>query len=171
VRLRVNLTEFFGGKVPQNNAFREAVGQAIIDAMLTRTEQSVDVNGKSFTKYSKEYKGSLDFDAAGKSNKVNLRLTGDMLDQIDVTKIDGNTIEIGWDDSDESAKAHGHITGGGNMPKRDFFGINGSEKSEIRGEFSSALNSFRDKERAAFNEKVAALLTKFKEATDGEENN
>lgn len=76
------------------------------------------------------------FDAFGKSpDKVNLRLTGDMLELMDVVDETRNTITIGWDDSDEGSKAHGHITGSGRLPRRDFFGLTGDDIKSIKAEF------------------------------------
>lgn len=167
VKLRVRLSEFFDGSIPRDNTFREAVGQAIIDSILERTGEGKDVEGKSFPKYSKEYMKSLDFDAAGKTGHVNLKLTGDMLGQLDITNIDGNTIEIGWDDTEQVNKAHGHITGSVGK-KRDFLGLRPSEASEIRGEFNSALKSFRDKNKSSFREKIGAILTQLRDS-DGDE--
>lgn len=136
-KLRVNLKEIFGVNI-SNEAVRQKIGQVIIDRILTRAESGKDVNGKKFKAYSKAYKQSDDFKAFDKeSNKVNLRLTGDMLDTMDITDTTRNTVTISWEDSEEGQKALGHIKGGGNLPVRDFFGLNKSDIDFLRREFKA----------------------------------
>ena len=62
-----------------------------------------------------------------------MTLSGDMLGQIDVLGISGDTIKIGWDSELENAKAHGNITGQEGLwkKKRDFFGLTAKEIKEI----------------------------------------
>lgn len=170
-KITVNLKEFFGGKVPHNNEFREAVGQAIIDTIVDRAGNSDFFPGSTRKGYSKSYAQSDEGRAAGKKfrGKANLRLTGDMLNLLDITKIDGNTITISWDESEEREKAHGHITGDGTAPRRDFFGIKEKEAKEIKNQFKGALQSFQNQEKARFREKIGAILAKFKDDISGEE--
>lgn len=82
-------------------------------------------NGRSFKKYSKAYrklKGSSD---------VDLRLSGDMLDSMEVDEVTRHTITVAFDDQLSNDKAHGHINGGNNLPVRDFFGLPVGELSRI----------------------------------------
>jgi len=142
-RLEINLKEIFGKNLPSDGALVEAIGQAILDRIVERTESGKGVNGKGFKGYSTSYKESLDFKAFGKSGKVNLKLSGDMLGLMDITDQSRNKLTIGWDDSDEAAKAHGHITGGGaggNLPVRDFFGLTQKDLREIKNKFKDDID-------------------------------
>lgn len=107
----------------------KATGELLIEMIRLRTEGGKDKRGKSFPAYSKAYKDSLDFKIAGKSNKVNLKLTGDMLASIKLLKIMDGKVQIGYDDKEENAKADGHITGNVGK-KRDFFGLQKKEIAE-----------------------------------------
>ena len=129
-KLRINLTEMFGQRVPDSQVFREGVGQAVIDAISVQAKSGRDRNGKKFSgrasKYSKAYADSLAFKAAGKSRgNVNMTLTGDMLGFMDVVDQGRDYIVIGFADRDDQQKAHGHILGSNPGPKvkRDFFGL------------------------------------------------
>ncbi len=173
VHQKINLKEEFGVDLRGMDSLKEAIGGAIIERIRARTEAG---NGMSFSDsgrgtpvklkspYSKEYADSLDFKAFGKSRgKVNMTLTGDMLGLMDVVKIEGNTIKIGWADTSESAKAHGHSTGAkGRLPVRPFFGVSKSELKEIKKEFGDAIKEAvrtRNSEgREAFESRVAELL-------------
>ena len=146
--MKVDLDEFFGRKVPGEESLRQALGQAIIESVVERTQkESKDINGSNFRGYSKSYRESLDFKAAGKSNKVNLTLEGAMLGTLDITKSKGKTIEIGWDDPEESAKAHGHIKGiktkSGGKVVRDFLGLRPiKDAQKIKKDLGKLIDKF-----------------------------
>jgi hypothetical protein len=144
-RLTIDLSEVFGGPMPESENLKKRLGQAVLDKIKDRTLAQKDVNNKKFKKYSTQYKESLDFKAFGKSpNNVNLTLTGDMLDFMDLLEIDGDRLVFGWDDEDEAAKAHGNIKGsygGDPNPKkaRDFFGLTPGQIKELKAEFKSVV--------------------------------
>lgn len=118
---------------------KERIAQAIIDKIIANSEAGVDRNGRDLPKYSKGYEASSAFAAFGKSNKPDMTLTGDMLGQIDVLSMSGDTIKIGWEDPEQSAKAHGNITGReGLRKKRDFFGLTATEIKEILKEYGES---------------------------------
>ena len=141
-KLTINLNEMFGQRVPDTTTFKESVGQAIIDAIRDQAAESRDRKGKKYAnragRYSKEYIASDEFKAAGKDSTVDLKLTGDMLGLMDVVLTSRNTITIGWSESDEAAKAHGHILGSDPGPKvkRDFFGLPEDKYESIASGFS-----------------------------------
>ena len=144
-KLKINLTEMFGQRVPDSAAFKEAVGQAIIDRIRERTAGNIGRDGKRFKNYKKKtkanpnpYSESLEFKAAGKSiGDPNLRLSGDMLGFMDVIDESRDTITIGFSEREDQLKAHGHILGSNPGPRvrRDFFGLPGSEYSKIAAGF------------------------------------
>ncbi len=137
--LRIDLDEIFGTAFPNSSRLRQAVGQEILDLINKRTADGRSWDGKSFKNYSTEYSESLEFQAAGKSkNEPNLKLTGDMLGLMDIIEEDKATITIGWRESEEAQKAHGHISGNVGV-KRDFLGLNEREVKTIRERWSDAI--------------------------------
>lgn len=107
-----------------------AIAQEIIDYIQARSKAGRDKNESQMPGYSASYKGSLDFKNAGKSGKVNLTLSGDMLAALKILDVQSGRVKIGYDDSDpEAGRAEGNILGtyGQDSPirgkKRDFLGI------------------------------------------------
>lgn len=135
-----DLKEILGVDVSDTPAIKEAIGQALIDKIIERTESGVDVNGNKFEKYSEDYKDSLAFKAFGKTGKVNLTQSGQMLGTLDLIENKGNKIKIGWDDETENAKAYNHNTGD-TVKKRQFFGITAEDIKAIRDEFKPDLKT------------------------------
>jgi hypothetical protein len=138
--LRIDLDEIFGTAFPNSSRLRQAVGQDILDIIIKRTKKGDGWEpGDKFDKYSKEYSESLEFQAAGKSRgKPNLTLTGDMLGLMDIIEEDKATITIGWRESEEAQKAHGHISGNVGV-KRDFLGISEKEARTIKERWEDAI--------------------------------
>lgn len=149
-RLEVNLKELFGSNVPNSSEFRQAVGQAIIDTIQQRTESNRSWLGSRFKDYTNkkgepnDYAKSIEFRAYGKSpTNPNLKQTGDMLGLMDIISETPTKIVIGWDEPEEAAKAHGHVTGNVGV-RRDFLGINNTEAMGIRRAFSNDLVNRED---------------------------
>lgn len=136
-----NLKEILG-EAAGVSGVADAFAQAAIDKIVSRTESGRDINGKLFAPYSKSYKESLAFNVFGKSSRVNLKLTGDMLASIDIVKSTKSELKIGTNDPDQSVKAYAHITGFAGHPTiknakpRDFFGLTESEVQSIKKEFT-----------------------------------
>ena len=128
---------------------RAAIGKDIVEFIRQRSEDGVGVKETArgwknvpFPAYSKTYKESLDFKIAGKTNKVNLTLSGDMLIALDVLNHRPGEITIGYrkGDREENDKAEGNITGsygGSPNPKkaRNFLGISASDLREILDQY------------------------------------
>lgn len=141
-----DLKQILGIDVSDFPEVKQAIGQAIIDKIISRTESGEDVSGKNFKGYSKEYVNSLAFKAFGKSeNDVNLTLTGSMLGTIDIIEDSGNKIKIGWSDDTENAKAYNHNTGD-TVKKREFFGITSDDIKAISNEFKPDLRKSKNDE-------------------------
>lgn len=121
------------------------IGDAIIDYTRKRSANNKGIGGKALrSPYSKEYQMSDEFKNAGKSaSDVNMRLTGEMLNSIDVLDVNDGNLIVGIE-NDQAPKAHGHMTGKmGQAPKmkREFFGLTRSELKDILGKFKSDINS------------------------------
>ena len=148
---------------------RLAIGLEVIDRILERTGRGQDKNNNPFPGYSESYKKSLDFKLAGKSGRVNLELSGEMLNSIEVLDIDKDgEITIGIDAADDfnNAKAEGNIKGSyGGSPSaskaRDFMGISRKDLKAITSNFP--INNKDNRESTA--SRVAELLAATQIAT------
>lgn len=133
---------------------RDAIASEIVSFVRQRTLKGVDYNGKSFPKYSTPYTKSVDFRAAGKSKKVDLTLSGDMLAYLDVVKIKKDQLIIGYEDSSAQAgKAEGNQIGSyGRQPNskkaRKFLGLTDSDLDKILKKYPLD-NPEKSEERAA----------------------
>lgn len=119
--------------------FKREFGLRVIDAIITRTQdKNLDKNNnKLFKPYADSYINSDAFKVYGKTkNDINMTLTGEMLNSMDVVKISRSSIDIGFISKTQNDKAHGHINGikrrfGQTKKKkgsiklviRDFFGL------------------------------------------------
>ena len=139
VRQEIDISDWLGvDSIEPNVAL--AIGQELVDQIKARTAQGKDIFGNSFEKYSESYKNSQSFKAAGKGNRVNLRLSSDMLESIDVD-FDGEKLIL-FLPEDQSPKAHGHMTGQegqGPLPKRQFFGVTKDQFEEVAAEFGDEI--------------------------------
>lgn len=135
-RVKIEIPDTFGPKQ------REDLGFAILEFIRDRTKSGIGLNAsgtrnKSFPAYSKSYMESLDFKIAGKSSNVDLTLSGDMLDAMDILNHKKGTITIGFENGTvDNAKAEGNILGSyGGAPKpskaRNFLGVTPSELKRI----------------------------------------
>jgi hypothetical protein len=142
VELEVNLPELFPGQqIPNSSELREAIGQEVIDIIRERTQdKEKSWTGRSFRDYSPEYVDSIDFKAYNKSKgEPNLTQSGDMLGLMTTLESkDPAKVKVGWNDTLQSEKAHGHITGAVGV-KRDFFGLNNDEIKRIKDKFRDEL--------------------------------
>lgn len=141
VTLELDLEAIFGVAVPNSARLREAIGQEVIDLIRERTQKDEKSwTGTPFKKYSDEYADSIEFKAYDKSkSEPNLTQTGDMLGLMTVLDSDSpGKVTIGWNDTLQSEKAHGHITGNVGV-KRDFFGLTSSDVSRIREKFQDEV--------------------------------
>lgn len=123
----------------------------MIEAIVDRTKRGLDKDGSPFPAYSKEYIKSLDFKNAGKSTKVDLSLSGDMLAALKLLSHGSGRISIGYENGTlENDIAEGNRTGSyGGSPNsskaRDFLGISNEKLAElidyVKGDDSAEENS------------------------------
>lgn len=121
---------------------RLAIAKEVIDHIIERTrDKGLDKDGKKLAPYSSEYKKSLNFKIAGKGNRVDLTLTGEMLDSLKLLNDSKGKITIGYDKDDEiNGKVEGNRLGtyGNNKPvtkPRDFLGITKKDLKEIEKQY------------------------------------
>jgi len=149
VKYTVNLQDLFGARLDLDESTKQAIGQAIIDKIVERTQNNLDKNDKSLGHYSKSYKATADFAILkGRKNLVDLTATGDMLAALTITKMTPQTITIGFNDTEQNAKAYGHISGfkghpvlEGLVQERDFLGLPDGELENIGSQYESDANT------------------------------
>lgn len=122
---------------------RQAIAQEVIDFIVDRTQKGKDVKGNKWEglrgEYTPEYQKSLDFKIAGKSKKkVDLTLSSEMLNDLEIIKQAKGKIVIGYGRGNNSrGKAEGNILGTYGQPtprrgkSRPFLGITGKDLAEI----------------------------------------
>lgn len=144
----------FTAKIPKKYSEEErvAIGLEIIDFIIDRTQKGKDKKGKDFSgpagKYSKSYMKSFDYKMAGKGKKVNLTLSGEMLNALTILETAEGEITIGIPEDDDfnNAKAEGNIKGtyGKSKPipgkKRDFLGISSDDLKAITSKYPTKKN-------------------------------
>ena len=106
-------------------------GELVCDFIRERSASGLSWEGRQFQGYSEAYMKSFEFQIAGKSSNVDLRLTGDMLADVQVVDIINSMIVIGYPDSyGELPKVINHLIGD-TVPERNFLGITKGKLTEI----------------------------------------
>ena len=109
-----------------NTNTRELIGQDIIDRIIQRTGDGLDIAGRPFKGYSKAY---------GKPGIVDLEESGDMLAGLTVLSHGPGFITIGFDNAEANDKAAWvqKPTGWkvGRQPPREFLGISAKDLAAI----------------------------------------
>lgn len=140
---------YFSVNIPIDlNAYqRKDLGVRIINKVIDRTRNEFkDKNNQKFKgKYSDKYSKSLDFKIAGKkANEIDLTLTGDMLDSLEILEHGPGYIDIGYKSSYNGlGKVEGNVTGlygkHGKTSPRDFLGITKKDIDDLINEIDLGL--------------------------------
>lgn len=116
----------------------QTVANEILNFIVERSKKGLGSDGEKFPGYSDSYMKSHDFKVAGKSKKVNLTLSGEMLDSLEVLQAKKGKIIIGFEKGSEmNERAEGNILGtyGSSTPNpskaRNFIELSGNELSKI----------------------------------------
>jgi hypothetical protein len=124
--------------VPQSltSVQREAIGLEVIEFIIDRTKNGLDVNGNPFAAYKKSYKETFEYQIGHSGDSgVNLTLTGDMLGNISIINHGVGFIKLGFDDSQAAQKAKWiQAPSGqkqGKQSPRKFFGISEKDLNKI----------------------------------------
>lgn len=147
---------------------REEIADDVIEFILRRTERGLDKNNKPFKRYSDSYAESKEFQIAGKSkNNVNLKLSGDMLTELEIINIQTpGFITIGYQSGEENDKAAWQRNNlQPNFPKRDFLGITEKDLKKILDRYSFRLESqkLEDRDRRQrIEEEAKRILSRFR---------
>ena len=144
IKQTINLQDEFGLDFSGKKKLREKIGELFIERIRERTAKSKDINGKPLkAPYSKAYKKSKEFKKYGKTNTVNMKLKGNMLDSISTRSKDANTIELYVPKGENNKKAFNHIVGD-TLPKRDFFGVSKGEIRSVGKAIKRELNDVKE---------------------------
>jgi len=127
----------------------------IIDFIQDRTARGKDISGDNFARYSASYKDSDDFDIAGKSDVVNLELTGDTMASIELLSHEIGSVTIGFEaGTDENDKAS-WLASSDNGRSRTFLGINQNDLRLVLNNYRAANpeteDAVRSQARSIFN--------------------
>jgi hypothetical protein len=142
VELEVDLKSLFPSKKFTDRE-KDVIAQLFIDKVAERAAKGLDIHGRKLPNYSESYSESAEFRAFGKSQEnPNMRLTGDMIDQLEPLDASKDKIKIGWTEQLQNAKAHGNITGqnGAWDKKRDFFGLSVADIEQIKKEVKELID-------------------------------
>jgi hypothetical protein len=123
---RFNLKQLLGEEPTSEQ--KELFASLVNDAIVNRTLDGNDVNGKTFERYSEQYaekKGVT-------RDSVNLFLAGGMLDDIkrDAAKESVNTVVVAIKNREQILKAANHDNGD-TLPRREFFGVTQKKAEEL----------------------------------------
>lgn len=128
------------------------IAREVIEFIKERTAKGVDKNNKKFKGYSKPYKNSLEFKVAGKTSKVDLRLSGEMLAELELLTDRAGSITIGYDATDKklNEKVEGNIKGTYGQKKstgkaRDFLGIKEKDLNNILKKYKPESEKIKDR--------------------------
>lgn len=142
-----DLEELLGVDLSQDESLANDIGDAVVEFIEKRSNDGKGIGGKKLkSPYSKAYTKTTEFEVAGKSpTDINMRLTGEMIDSIDVLDFDGQVLTVGIE-GDQAPKAHGHMTGkNGEVPamKREFFGLTETEFKTITEKFADRIDQLK----------------------------
>lgn len=150
----INFDEVFGVDLSRNESLKQAIGQAIIDRIVERTESGKSVNGGNLkSPYSESYVNSKKFKIYGKSkNDINMTLTGQTLNSIDIEDSTGNAVKISVAESKAPQSYNQNV--GDTQPKRAWFGVSKSELNEIKRDFKSEIESVKEQKEESEQNKI-----------------
>ena len=116
----------------------QTVAEEILNFIVERTKKGYGSDGEKFPGYSPLYKASDAFKLGGKSSKVDLTLSGEMLDSLEVLEAKRGKIVFGFaKDSDMNGRADGNCRGSYGTSKddpskaRNFMELSGKELAKI----------------------------------------
>jgi len=117
----------------------QTVAEEILSFIIERTKKGKGSDGVKFPGYSPSYKASDAFKLGGKSSSpVNLTLSGEMLDSLEVLEAKRGKIVFGYtEDSDMNGRADGNCRGSYGTSKddpskaRNFMELSGKELARI----------------------------------------
>lgn len=140
---------------------RQLVGRLAIDFIQKRTDRGLDVNNSSFPSYSQSYKESDDFQIAGKSNRVNLKQSGDTLASIEVLSHGTGFVTIGYQSGSLENDKAVWLQRSDNGVSRKFLGLTDEDLNKIINRVSGRRSpDNEDNARESLTEAIVANVLK-----------
>jgi hypothetical protein len=120
---------------------RNAIANEMINIIQARTSIGIDKNGAPFAAYKESYKKSAHFKDAGKSSKVNLVFSNEMMNSLDYLQelSDGPNITIGFDAGSDTNKIAQYVIEGHGR-KGDFTQAGRDPMGLTPGETNTVVN-------------------------------
>jgi hypothetical protein len=127
---------------------REAIGLEVINFIIERTKNGLDINNNPFADYKQSYKDTFEYKVGhGGDSTVNLTLTGEMLGTISIINHGTGFIKLGFTDSEAAKKAKWIQTPSGQkagkQSPRRFFGISQKDLNKIVARNQSDETAFQ----------------------------
>lgn len=148
--VEIDLKPYLGKRASDDTT--EVIAEEILNFIVERTKSGKGMDGKAFPGYSKAYKDSFEFKVAGKTSKVDLTLSGEMLDSIEIIQAKNGKIAYGYSKGNEmSGRAEGNITGSYGKPQgneakaRRFLDISPKELAKICGTIGELPENIQQK--------------------------
>lgn len=114
---------------------RQKIAELSVQRIVARTDVGIDKTGKRFSPYSASYVNSLDFKIAGKNrNEVNLQLTGDMINSLQILESKPGKIILGYNEGTIENDKAAWAAASDNGPSRKFLGLKPEELELILAE-------------------------------------
>jgi hypothetical protein len=164
--VEIDLKAYLGKNVGDTTT--ELIAEEILNFIVERTKKGKGMDGSSFPAYSSAYKNSDAFKLGGKTSKVNLTLSGEMLDSIEVIKARNGKLSFGYSDkNDMSGRAEGNITGSYGKPQGDsskarrFLDISPKEIAKICNSIGELPESVQKKISIAAKKDAISIIEKF----------
>lgn len=164
--IEIDLKSYLGREASDSTT--ELIAEEIINFIVERTKKGKGMDGSSFPSYSTSYKNSDAFKLGGKTSKVNLTLSGEMLDSIEVIKAKNGKLSYGYSDkNDMSGRAEGNITGsygkpqGDNSKARRFLDISPKEIAKICNIIGELPENVQKKISKAAKQDAINIIEKF----------
>lgn len=114
---------------------RNLLADKVVNLIKERTDKNKDINGSKFAPYSKSYVESKDFKNAGKSKSdVNLRLSNEMMDSIQLIDQGPGYITVGFESGTDANDKAVWQERSDNGVSRKFVGINDKDLARLLAE-------------------------------------
>lgn len=155
VWIDVDLDNLMGQPI-EDPLLRQEIGTALRDKIEERVCESRYRRIEKRT-YSEDYRDSLPYRVSGKTGVVNLKLTGDMIDNLGVIRDTKNRITLGYPDELNKAKAFNHHTGD-TVPVREFMYLTNAELADVKREFASRISQPGEVEENSETERLQNFL-------------
>lgn len=118
---------------------RRQIGDLAIETIQARTAKGNKLGGGKFKAYTQSYKDSKDFKTAGKTNTVNLELSSEMMNSIEILGQGVGFVTIGYEaDTFSNDKASWLINSTAHTIRRPFLGLSEIETKAIIAQVQSS---------------------------------